>query len=277
MARRSRSNYPDRALLDELTDAQRNAVLDGAEAIKTLGDFKRRSYDLWMTVARGVAPLCELADRPGTSRSARKNLLEDNGYGSLNEGTVSRLLLMAKHETDIRKWRDGISQRKRDSWNSPTSICNRCPALRKAIAEANKNKPPRRPRQTDKSAALESLLDKLLDLIGAVEDIDNRRALVERVKAQVDKLVEPAIADARYSGEDDNEPQPRARAKQAVTEAELRKAEKDARDIAFNALSGGPLGVPVDELRKAKAKRRRKLKGEEVLTNIGGLDVVMKD
>ena len=189
MARRSRSNYPDRALLDELTDAQRNAVLDGAEAIKTLGDFKRRSYDLWMTVARGVAPLCELADRPGTSRSARKNLLEDNGYGSLNDGTVSRLLLMAKHETEIRKWRDGISQRKRDSWNSPTSICNRCPALRKAIAEANKNKPPRRPRQTDKSAALESLLDKLLDLIGAVEDIDNRRALVERVTSSVAKLL----------------------------------------------------------------------------------------
>ena len=189
MARRRGTNYPDRALLDELTDAQRNAVLDGAEAIKTLGDFKRRSYDLWMTVARGVAPLCELADRPGTSRSARKNLLENNGYGSLNEGTVSRLLLMAKHETDIRKWRDGISQRKRDSWNSPTSICNRCPALRKAIAEANKNKPPRRPRQTDKSAALESLLDKLLDLIGAVEDIDNRRALVERVTSSVAKLL----------------------------------------------------------------------------------------
>jgi len=189
MARRRGTNYPDRALLDELTDAQRNAVLDGAEAIKTLGDFKRRSYDLWMTVARGVAPLCELADRPGTSRSARKNLLEDNGYGSLNDGTVSRLLLMAKHETEIRKWRDGISQRKRDSWNSPTSICNRCPALRKAIAEANKNKPPRRPRQTDKSAALESLLDKLLDLIGAVEDIDNRRALVERVTSSVAKLL----------------------------------------------------------------------------------------
>jgi len=189
MARRRGTNYPDRALLDELTDAQRNAVLDGAEAIETLGDFKRRSYDLWMTVARGVAPLCELADRPGTSRSARKNLLEDNGYGSLNDGTVSRLLLMAKHETEIRKWRDGISQRKRDSWNSPTSICNRCPALRKAIAEANKNKPPRRPRQTDKSAALEGLLDKLLDLIGAVEDIDNRRALVERVTSSVAKLL----------------------------------------------------------------------------------------
>ena len=203
MARRRGTNYPDRALLDELTDAQRNAVLDGAEAIETLGDFKRRSYDLWMTVARGVAPLCELADRPGTSRSARKNLLEDNGYGSLNDGTVSRLLLMAKHETEIRKWRDGISQRKRDSWNSPTSICNRCPALRKAIAEANKNKPPRRPRQTDKSAALESLLDKLLDLIGAVEDIDNRRALVERVTSSVAKLLpetEPTTPSRKKRG-----------------------------------------------------------------------------
>jgi len=226
MARRRGTNYPDRALLDELTDAQRNAVLDGAEAIETLGDFKRRSYDLWMTVARGVAPLCELADRPGTSRSARKNLLEDNGYGSLNDGTVSRLLLMAKHETEIRKWRDGISQRKRDSWNSPTSICNRCPALRKAIAEANKNKPPRRPRQTDKSAALESLLDKLLDLIGAVEDIDNRRALVERVKALVDKLVEPAIADARYSGEDENEPG-QAPAGDGTDEAQPQEARQD--------------------------------------------------
>ena len=108
-------------------------------------------------------------------------------------------------------------------------------------------------------------------------DIDNRRALVERVKAQVDKLVEPAIADARYSGEDENEPGPAARAKPAVTKAERRKAEKDARYILFNAISGGPLGVPVDELRKAKAKRRRKRKGEEVLTNIGGLDVVLKD
>jgi hypothetical protein len=61
------------------------------------------------------------------SRKARKNLLRDNGYGSLNESTVSRLLLMAKHETAIRIWRDTLTQNKRDSWNSPTSICNRCP------------------------------------------------------------------------------------------------------------------------------------------------------
>jgi hypothetical protein len=197
------SNYP---LLNDLTEAQRAAVTDGADALSEIKSFEVIRFDKWMTVARGVVPLCELADRPGMSRKARKHLLKDNGYGTLNESTVSRLRLMAKHETDIRKWRDTLTQNKRDSWNSPSSICNRCPALRKAIAEANANKPPRRPRgKVDKSAAFEQLLDKLLDLISSVEDIDNRRALVERIKVQVDKLVEPAIADA-HSGEDENEP-----------------------------------------------------------------------
>jgi hypothetical protein len=275
MARRSRSNYPDRALLDELTDAQRNAVLDGAEAIKTLGDFKRRSYDLWMTVARGVAPLCELADRPGTSRSARKNLLEDNGYGSLNDGTVSRLLLMAKHETEVRKWRDGIGQHKRDAWNSPTSICNRCPALRKAIAEANKNKPPRRPRQTDKSAALESLLDKLLDLIGAVEDSDNRRALVERVTSSVAKLLPEPTPSRKKRGK----AKAPVEVKREVAPGHTKTAEQAlAEHRAKHTTVVVPgLGAVLEIPTPGKAKQPRKRKGEEVLTNIGGLDVVLKD
>jgi hypothetical protein len=194
MARRQ-GNFPDRALLDELTDALRYAVIDGAEAIKDIEDFRRRSFDKWMTVARGVAPLCELADRPGTSRKARKNLLADNGYGTLNESTISRLLLMAKHETAIRIWRDSptMTQHKRDTWNSPTSICNRCPAVRAAIAEANKNRPLRQrgkgKPQANPTAALETHLDKLLDLIAAVEDIDNRRVLVERVRSSVVSLL----------------------------------------------------------------------------------------
>jgi hypothetical protein len=183
MARRQ-GNYPDRALLDELTDAQRNAVIDGAEAIKDIEDFRRRSFDKWMTVARGVAPLCELADRPGTSRKARKNLLADNGYGTLNESTISRLLLMAKHETAIRIWRDAptMTQHKRDTWNSPTSICNRCPAVRAAIAEAGTKRPPRAPRKSNKRIEVERALDVLGDYLssGAV-DADERAALLERI------------------------------------------------------------------------------------------------
>jgi hypothetical protein len=174
----AKTNRPE---LDELTDQQRAAVLDGADALDELSDFKRRTFDKWMTVARGIAPLCQLADRPGTSRKARKSLLEDNGYGSLNESTVSRLLLMSKHETAIRIWRDTLTQNKRDSWNSPTTICNRCPTLRAAIADAAKSKPPRQPRKSNTMLAVEHALDTLSDYLQTVEDEDARAALIERV------------------------------------------------------------------------------------------------
>jgi hypothetical protein len=167
--------------LEELSDQQRQAVLLGAEALKVLGDFARRSFDQWMIVAKGIAPLCELAARPGMSRKARKNLLKDNGYGSLSDATVSRLWLMAKHETAIRIWRDGLkSERKRHSWNSPTSICNRCPALRKAMAEAAASKPPRKKHTGDKTLAVDRVIERLVDLLDDM-DTDNRRAVIERI------------------------------------------------------------------------------------------------
>ena len=213
----AKTNQP---LLDELSDQQRKAVLDGADALVTLADFKRRSFDLWMTVARGVAPLCAVADRPGMSRKARKNLLKDNGYGSLNDGTVSRLLLMAEHETAIRLWRDEPAmKRNRDRWNSPTSICNRCPAVRKAIAEASKNRPPRQPRKTNRMLAVERALDVIGDYLSTTEDADQRAAMVERLEALVHqhrpdadqqpakpiRKRKPKIAALEWSG-DDNGP-----------------------------------------------------------------------
>jgi hypothetical protein len=179
---RLQSNYPDRPLLDELTDAQRNAVIDGAKALAEHDQFKRTSFERWMAIARGVAPLCDLADRPGTARKARKNFLKENGYGSLNEGTVSRLRWMAKLETAIRVWRDEPkNQRTRDSWNSPTSICNRCPAVRTAIAEANRTRPPRPKKAVNKPKALESAIDFVLDHLHETEDADHRLAIFERI------------------------------------------------------------------------------------------------
>jgi hypothetical protein len=186
--------------LEELTDQQRQAVLLGADALREHTEFQRKSYDRWMLVARGVAALCTLADRPGTSRKARKNLLKENGYGTLTEGSVSRLLLMAKHETPIRVWRDSLMQNQRDRWNSPSSICNRCPAVKKAIAEANKNKPQRRRGPRDPKAAFQSHLDALLDLIAGTEDIDAQRAMIEQVTSSAAKLLprdEPPAGPAK--------------------------------------------------------------------------------
>jgi hypothetical protein len=189
-----RSNRPE---LDELTPAQRIAVDDGARALKELRDFRRLTFDKWMTVARGIAPLVELADRL-TSRKARKNLLKDNGYGSLNDSTVSRLKHMAKLETAIRAWRDTLTQNKRDAWNSPTSIANRCPAVRKAIAEAAKSKPPRQPRASTKALAVERAFDTLSDYVHGVEDEDQRATVIERVVIALAKLLENAAPEQRY-------------------------------------------------------------------------------
>jgi len=238
----ARSNRPE---LDDLTPTQRIAIDDGAKALAEINDFKRLTFDKWMTVARGVAPLCELADRPNMSRTARRTFLNENGYKTLNEGTVSRLLLMAEHETAIRLWRDEPAmKRNRDRWNSPTSICNRCPAVRKVIAEANKNKPPRKPRQASQAIAFETHLDKLLDLIAAVEDADNRQAFIERVTASMTKL---ALAPPS-----DDEPTPpkttkrkRGKADQALNQTLASATAKVGKALGKMAENIGPPGFPI--------------------------------
>jgi hypothetical protein len=170
MARRG-VNYPN---LEELSDVQRSAIITGAEALKVLADFRRRTFDEWMTVARGLKILRELADQR-TARKAFKNLRKEHGYGSLPEPTCTRLVLMAKHETTIRGWRDGLTERQRESWNSPTSICQRCSAVRAEMAKA----PPRKPRQAS-SRDFEVALDKVMDVMLAADD-DAKSAMRERI------------------------------------------------------------------------------------------------
>jgi hypothetical protein len=187
-----KTNRPE---LDDLSDAERSAVLTGADAIVTLKDFARRSFDLWMDIARGVAVLRKLADQR-SSRRAFRSLLRDNGYGSLNDTAASRLVLMAKYETAIRIWRDGeLTERQRERWNSPTSICQRCPAVRKAI-EATKGPGlgaartfirPRIPFET----ALDAVTDHLL----AVPDADHRAAMIERVASTIGITPSPTNQD----------------------------------------------------------------------------------
>ena len=179
--------------LEGLTDRQRQDVLLGAEVLKAREDFARKSFDQWMVIARGVAPLCELAK--GKSRKARQRLLKEQGYGSLNPSTVSRLLLMVAHETAIRIWRDGLTQHQRDTWNSPTSLCNRVPALRKTIAEAKAANPPRTPRKrTDRVLVVERAFDTIADYGHALQDADARAVLAERLRKLADLVVEEALA-----------------------------------------------------------------------------------
>jgi hypothetical protein len=194
------SNVPP--VLDQLTDAQRAAVLDGADAVETYNDFRRRTFDVFMRIARGVAPLCDWAK--GKSRKARRNTLNETGYRTINESTVSRLLWMAKLETEIRIWRDSLTERKRDTWNSPTSICNRCPAVRKAMAaakvaaKANKRQGSAPAKtKTTVSARFEKALDVIADALHEAEDADLRASMVERIASLIGSQIAAAQPKAK--------------------------------------------------------------------------------
>jgi hypothetical protein len=192
MARRG--NQPE---LDELSDQQRAAVLAGADALKVLADFRRRTFDEWMNVARGLAILRMLADQR-TARTAFKNLRREHGYGSLNEATCTRLILMANHETAVRAWRDTLTERQRESWNSPTSICQRCSAVRAAMAKA----PARAPRKTNTQRALESALDTLQDCLQEM-DADGRAAVIERILSPLGLKATSKASGKRRAQRDD--------------------------------------------------------------------------
>jgi hypothetical protein len=213
-----RSNRPE---LDLLSSQQRVAVAEGAKALETISDYHRRSFDLWMMIAHGVAALCLIADRPGMSRKARKSLLKAEGYGTLDQGTISRLLMMAEHETAVRAWRHTLTQNQRDRWNGPSSVYSRCPAIRKAVAAAQTGKAPRQPRQRNRQAELERALDVISECYAA-GDADFRASLGERLDAIV-RQHEATAAPAKPKG-----PTRKRKERGPTTRRVMAKATKDA-------------------------------------------------
>jgi hypothetical protein len=186
MAIRRRPNQP---LLDELTETQRKAIMDGSDALKTLHDYSRKSFDLWMLVAKGVAPLVALAERPGMSRKARQNLLADNGYGSLHSTMVSRLVHMADNEAAIRAWRENLPPKQYDAWQSPTSICNKCPAIKKSTGAAPRGSRASAKPKPNVQAAIDTLAEHLLGLA-----LDERKVVYGQLGLEYKSGAGPARA-----------------------------------------------------------------------------------
>jgi hypothetical protein len=91
---------------------------------------------------------------------------------------------MAEFETEIMVWRHSLTDNKREAWNSPTSICNRCPAVRKAIGEskAATGTTTRRTRSKKEiGAAVENAFDVIDDYAHSLEDGDAKAVLAERL------------------------------------------------------------------------------------------------
>jgi hypothetical protein len=104
---------------------------------------------------------------------------------------------MGRLESQSVIWRMGLKPRQRETWNSPATICKRCPEVRKAIEEANKNRPPRQPRPrpgVNPADELERTINRVFDLLDALKDVDLRRQQIERLTTLLSELSEKEMA-----------------------------------------------------------------------------------
>jgi hypothetical protein len=160
-------NIPE---LADLSDGERSALDLGVDAIAAL----KKTFDHWLVIAHGVAIIRKQADRRGGKKTFHR-LLQRAGYGVLvdkSRSSLTRLVQIAAREDEVRRWRDTLTEAQRWDWASPSAIFKHCPLF----AKGGKGKQP----PAFKAIRFEVALDAVLDHLHAM-DIDNRRAVIERI------------------------------------------------------------------------------------------------
>jgi hypothetical protein len=92
-----------------------------------------KTFELWMTVARGVELARAKADRIGR-RNAFQRILEQQGLAAVlgkewpaQKSTASKLLMILKRLPEVTVWRETLDQHYRIAWAAPTTIYKHCP------------------------------------------------------------------------------------------------------------------------------------------------------
>jgi hypothetical protein len=88
----------------------------------------------YLAAAHGLVVIRRLADTRRSRAAAFKYFTRAYGYAGLAQASISRLLLIARHEASVLAWRDTLPELDQGRWNTPVEIVRRCPALRKEIA-----------------------------------------------------------------------------------------------------------------------------------------------
>ena len=116
--------------LDALSANEHKIVAGGREALRSLG---RRTFELWMVVGRGIKVLRAKADRLGGTKAFRRVLVQ-NGYDSLDNSVISKLVKIMDRRREVEAWRATLSEKQQGEWSAPSTIFLHCPifATRKA-------------------------------------------------------------------------------------------------------------------------------------------------
>jgi hypothetical protein len=167
-------NVPE---LSALNTDQRAVVDFGADAVAAL----KKTFDHWMAIAHGVAVLRNAADNLGGKKTFHR-LLERSGYGTLlrAKAQLTRLVQMAARETEVRQWRDTLTEKQRWDWASPSAVFKHC-----SLFEAKSKTPTEDGDQSTtpssfKKLRLEVVFDALDEHLHHA-DADGRVVIAERI------------------------------------------------------------------------------------------------
>jgi hypothetical protein len=118
---RSARNYRYELSADDRTKF--DAALAAVRRIKV-------AFDDWIIVGHAIVAARKHADRVGGHQTFRNILIEQQMMPPLDKATISRLEKIMAHLDAVMNWRATLTEHQRLAWAAPTSVVNRCPALR---------------------------------------------------------------------------------------------------------------------------------------------------
>jgi hypothetical protein len=95
-------------------------------------EFKR-TFARWVDIGRGIVVIRAKADQApdGHRNKAFKALLDQQGYGLIDNSTASHLQTIIARLPEIEAWRATLTEKERYDWASPTAIRQHWPLFKK--------------------------------------------------------------------------------------------------------------------------------------------------
>lgn len=99
---------------------------------------KKRTFEAWITIGKGIRILRQRADRIG-GRKTFHRLLAEQGFRvdgpklerQFDKTSATRLLQVMEQETEVRIWHQELTPLEQAEWASPNAILRHCPIFAK--------------------------------------------------------------------------------------------------------------------------------------------------
>src|SRR5215207_3597475 len=159
-----------------LSDDDRRLVEAAQNALASIA----KTFDNWVTVGRAIDALRRRAKEIG-GKATFKRLLDQQGFGDINPGTITILLKIIDNLPAVVAWHETLAPKQKRQWGSPSSVNRHCPVFAK-------DKPPTPPKSPNVSVEREiERLDSERDRLQArVQELEEER---DRLQAQPVELL----------------------------------------------------------------------------------------